>query len=541
MRSFTRLDRIARPFVENALLGVSLVTGVGLLLRFYQIDQQSLWLDEISSLRNARAFGQGGLVALASVDQVAPLHSIVLWLATLAGGDGAFALRAPSALAGTLMIPATYALARRLSFDRTTAYLASLITCVSPLMIWYSQEARMYIFVALCATIYVTLAWPIVERKLTPTELVSLFAVAVAGLGFHHYMAFVILFFGLFLLLRGGIVQPRFWVWSITQFCAILVFSLWMVLTYKSIGGAAGTAKAHILFWIPYTIYAFLLGFSLGPSPREIATAGSSLSGYSPLDLAYVLLAGAAALVLLVRAALKDAAIVGRGWGSQPAARALLVWSWFLMPLLLAVGMTFVTKVQFNVRYTVISFPAFALILASGIRDLVTFLRRPAPAAATGLPAWSGATYLVTASAAVVMALLIVSDANYYYNDRYEKEDSRTLSDILRSDSVDAILVADNARVSKPLEYYKGPLLDSSLTIDYRWPSSTPDSVIESLRHKIGPNMSRVVFIKYRSWESDKGNVLKKKLDEIGMITKEISLPGVDVIEYSINRKAKPG
>ncbi len=543
MQHSTHRDRIIDRIRERPAVSVSLLTCIGFLLRFYQIDQQSLWLDEISSLRNARAFGAGGIVALAAIDQVAPLHSIVLWMATVIGGESALTLRTPSAIAGTLMIPAMYMLVRRFSFDRATAYVATLITCISPLLIWYSQEARMYVFVALCATLYVAVAWPIVSRRLSGSELAALFVIAVAGLGFHHYMAFVILLYGLFLLARGQVVQSRFWIWSITQFCAVLVFAAWMALTYKSIGGAAGTAKPFVLFWIPYTIYAFLLGFSLGPSPREIATAGSSLAGYTLLDAILIVVAATAGAIILVHVALRDLRIVIRQWHSPEAARVLLVWMWLLVPILLALGMTFITKVQFNVRYTVVSYPAFVLVLSLGMREFVHGLalrggkaRQPGE----GGPMWAGPRYAAVASA-VILALLTASIVNHYYNERYEKEDSRTLSDILKTESPGAILIANNALVAKPLEYYKGPIPDSSLTIDYRLSDSTPDSVFESLTRRLLPAGSRIVFIEYRGWESDKGNLLRKKLDNIGTVVKEISLPGVTVIEYSIRRGPVPG
>ena len=46
------------------------------------------------------------------------------------------------------MIPALYLLGREL-YDRRTGLIAAAFGTVSPLLIWYAQEARMYAFVTL--------------------------------------------------------------------------------------------------------------------------------------------------------------------------------------------------------------------------------------------------------------------------------------------------------------------------------------------------------------------------------------------------------
>ena len=57
-------------------------------------------------------------------------------------------MRLPSIIAGTLAIPALYLLGREL-YDRRTGLVAAAFGAASPLLIWYSQEARMYAFVEL--------------------------------------------------------------------------------------------------------------------------------------------------------------------------------------------------------------------------------------------------------------------------------------------------------------------------------------------------------------------------------------------------------
>ena len=81
-------------------------------------------------------------------DRHPPLHHLALWLTVKGFGDGELAVRLPSLIAGTLVIPALYLLGREL-FDRRTGLIAAAFVTVSPLLIWYAQEARMYAFVTL--------------------------------------------------------------------------------------------------------------------------------------------------------------------------------------------------------------------------------------------------------------------------------------------------------------------------------------------------------------------------------------------------------
>ena len=71
-----------------------------------------------------------------------------LWLTVKVLGDGELAVRLPSIIAGTLVIPALYLLGHEL-YDRRTGLVAAAFGAASPLLIWYAQEARMYAFVTL--------------------------------------------------------------------------------------------------------------------------------------------------------------------------------------------------------------------------------------------------------------------------------------------------------------------------------------------------------------------------------------------------------
>src|SRR5262249_60139455 len=83
-----------------------------------------------------------------------PLSFVILWATTRAFGYGEVAVRLPSIIAGTLLVPALF-IAGRALFDRRAGLLAATLGAVAPLVVWYSQEARMYLLVMLFATLAV--------------------------------------------------------------------------------------------------------------------------------------------------------------------------------------------------------------------------------------------------------------------------------------------------------------------------------------------------------------------------------------------------
>ena len=57
--------------------------------------------------------------------------------------SGQLAVRLPSIIAGALVVPMLFFLGREV-YDRRTGVIAAALGSLAPIMIWYSQEARMY-------------------------------------------------------------------------------------------------------------------------------------------------------------------------------------------------------------------------------------------------------------------------------------------------------------------------------------------------------------------------------------------------------------
>ncbi len=143
-----RLPRRGEPDTSrNTALWV--LTGLVLLgLGLRLAVPRGIWLDEAISIHQARLSLHDMFRTLYYGDRQPPLYDLVLWLTIRAFGHGQFAVRLPTLIAGTLVIPVLYELGREL-YDRRTGLVAAGFAAVSPLLVWYSQEVRMYTFVAL--------------------------------------------------------------------------------------------------------------------------------------------------------------------------------------------------------------------------------------------------------------------------------------------------------------------------------------------------------------------------------------------------------
>ena len=136
-------------------LAVLALTALGGGLRFYRLDRPYVWGDEASTYR--RVSGEyGEMLKTLERDPFTPLFYSAEWALRTWGHVHLtpFWLRLIPAIAGTLMVPAMYFLARQLTSVRTSLVVA-VLTCCSSWLINYSRDAKMYmtfwLFVALTA------------------------------------------------------------------------------------------------------------------------------------------------------------------------------------------------------------------------------------------------------------------------------------------------------------------------------------------------------------------------------------------------------
>ncbi len=113
-------------------------------LRVHQLDYQSLWRDEVDAIRFSDGTTWALLKALPHTGHNGPLYFAALHNWRLLAGDSEFALRYFSVLGGMLAVAMGFRVAIDFGWRKSSRLTALLLMAVSPYLIWYSQEAKMY-------------------------------------------------------------------------------------------------------------------------------------------------------------------------------------------------------------------------------------------------------------------------------------------------------------------------------------------------------------------------------------------------------------
>jgi 4-amino-4-deoxy-L-arabinose transferase-like glycosyltransferase len=134
----------ARSLIDDpAVAWVGALMILAALLRFYRIAHQGFWFDEGNTALEVH-FSLGQMLTLLKhYESTPPLYYGVAWIWARLFGYAEGALRSLSALFGVLTVPVVYATGTKL-VSRRAGVIAAALTATSPLLIWYSQEARAY-------------------------------------------------------------------------------------------------------------------------------------------------------------------------------------------------------------------------------------------------------------------------------------------------------------------------------------------------------------------------------------------------------------
>jgi mannosyltransferase len=179
----------ARESLRKLFPVVSL-TLLAAALRFSFLDRQSFWFDEAVTVQLVRESFTEMLASVPSTESTPPLYYVLAWSWSKTFGTGEVGLRALSALLGAATVPVAYAAGTLLVSRRAGIFTAGLVAC-SPLLIWYSQEARSYALLALLSALSLLLfryAW----LRPSPRALALWSLVACLALATHYFAVFLI-------------------------------------------------------------------------------------------------------------------------------------------------------------------------------------------------------------------------------------------------------------------------------------------------------------------------------------------------------------
>jgi len=348
--------RAATRAATVALLACAV--AVGALLRFHELDAQSLWNDELAS------WTQSHYASLSDVIErgvrptpYPPAYPILLYLVERGVGDSEVALRMPSAIAGVLAIVAMFFLGREVYGERE-GLVGAAVVAVSYQPLYYSQEARAYSFLLLFSIVSSTF-WFRIQRTL---EGGSVRPGAVTGYVLCAGVMMYLHYFGLLLAVIqvGGLAacfatRPR------------------------PLARVAGIAAALVALYLPWLSYFFE---EFGTQPVYLPEPGWDSIGlywrwlfYNPGDwlkwvAAAVCLAASARWAWLRRGGEATPA----SWRRVVTAPTALLLAWLLLPFGFAFLRSLTSAPVLNNRNLIIGLPAAHLLFA---RAITTLLPRP--------------------------------------------------------------------------------------------------------------------------------------------------------------------
>lgn len=485
-------------------MGYVLVAGiaVGAVLRFVNLGGQSLWVDELLTIKNAHV-GEPGILSWIVHNLQGPAVSLMThYMAKLSLSE--VVLRLPFAIAGVITIPAVYLLSRELS-DSWTALHTAFLAALSPVLIWYSQEVRGYAFVILFSVLatYYLIRYARLEE---PRHLVVYAVFLFAGLVSNLTMALLGAVHLLYLLIERRPVRVVFW-WLVAVVVVLVAFSPWLneiavrvrperVVTGEEVEPLLTGSRLSVMA-VPYSLYTFGVGYSLGPSPRHLQTdrGGALRQNALSIGLAGIVL-GVPLVVGLVRVARSDTKLL-----------AVLV-AWMALPAAAVTLLAFKNLKVFNPRYLLIALPAFLVLLGHGMAGITGRRYR---------------FYILP-----VAALLASSIVSYFTVPYYAKDDLRAAASTIRRNHVEGdVIVA--VYTAEPLEFYLRDFAGIEVFGKYDIISH------ESMRarcEQLASSGQRVWLSQCRQWQVDPEGVIKDWFDENLERLKHESYPGVELYLY---------
>lgn len=492
---------------------VGLFTVIGCALRFTRLGAQSIWVDEgmtIAWIAEMETRGWGTLVE----NIHGPLHAAAMFLTSRLSMDEWW-LRLPSAVAGTLAIPAVARLGRRLWSPRVGMTAAALLA-VSPFALYYAQEVRSYSFTILFSSLTIVAAWDLARRPtwrsgvtLVVCELLAVFS-NLNGV----FMAVGLNLWVLFTLARNR----RAWrVWLLPHAAAALVLVPYAWQTVQQVrperlvgvetdvGDEAplrGETTLHPMA-LPYSTFALAAGYSIGPTLEELRADPGAAAGREHWPAVAVVVLGFGAPLL--------AGVFG------PRARPGI---WPLLSVVAVVtGFTLwlaATNMKpFNVRYLSVVLPVYLVLVARGL----WLLPRP----------WRFAT------AGLIALASLWSCANYLFVPRYGRDDARAavqyVSEHARAD--DLVI---HINLGFQLRYYD----ELPQRIKHAEPrSGTSLEAARDYVERIRRSHAAVWFMESRVEQLDPNGYLRRACEESAVTSETREFVGIKVHHFDFTESSR--
>ena len=248
---------------------------IALVTRFFLLDRQSLWGDEGYTWQTIRGSLPQTLERTLAEGSQAPFYFVAQWAWSKVFGTSELGLRSLSAVAGALGVWFVYLIAARVGGQRAAMW-AAVLAALSPLWVYYSQEARPYALSATLAAGAVVCALGMASERPLQRPWLAGYVLCAALAALTHY-------FAVFAVLATVLAVPRtrfgILAWASATSLALLPLVAWVVIGWTGFSYALGSSGQRGLAPFSYALgvaEAFANGL---PSPTGLPKIALLLGG----------------------------------------------------------------------------------------------------------------------------------------------------------------------------------------------------------------------------------------------------------------------
>lgn len=302
-------------------------------LRFAFIGHQGYWWDESHTAFVVRGSWSDLFAQLPQTENTPPAYFVLAWFWRHAFGISEAGLRSLSALTGLLIVPLAWRLGTVVRSPRTGA-VAAVLAATSPFLVWYSQEARAYMLLALLsgAALLALLEY---ENRPAPRPMALWGCLSALALATHYFAVLLIVPETVWIAVRHRRDRAARLAIAVVAVTGIALVPL----LHDQVSGLGGTRSWISLLPLGPRVLqvpaAFVTGFGAPARPALIALSGAVVG----LALATLARTGnGRGIAALVSAGAVTMALLAAAGYDEVIARNLIV-LWLPLAVLVAAGL----------------------------------------------------------------------------------------------------------------------------------------------------------------------------------------------------------
>ena len=459
---------------------------IALALRLIAINQ-SLWLDEAISVNIVNALNLKSIILNFSLgDFHPPLFYVILkgWFLLLERFNfstiSEILTRLPSVFFGVGTVFATYLIGKKL-FDNKTGIIAATLIATSPLHIYYSQEARMYMLAAALASLSVYFFISLLNKE--SFWLWLGFILSTTLMLYSDYLPYLMLpIYAIYLLInRKRIISPTLKTF-IPAFILIFILIIpWFLILPRQVNLGLSVAAASPA-WASVVGAANLKNLLLTFIKFTIGRISHDN------NFIYALLFAPIAFFVTILFILSAFRI---------SYKRLFLWFWFLGPILAGFAIAFFIPVFAYFRFIFV-LPAFYLILASAVNTVN----------------W---TPLVRILLSGMLFVNLSTSIVYFTNDKFQREDWRHATNFVIENSTPTTAVLfESSHTFAPFDYYNRERIKAEGALES---FNAEETKVKEKVKKLTENKDKVFLFQYLSSITDPYGLVFQELTKQGFVS----------------------